>query len=352
MGNLSFEHGGNIYEMEKKYKRRFLDFSANISPVGLPSKLKKILYRSFKRSIPNYPDINTQDITGKIARYWGLKEENILVGNGSVELIYVILNTFKPDKVSIVSPSFSEYERAARDIGSKITFISLNMKKNLHLPKGALKRADAIIFANPNNPTGNLILEAKDKIRELSAKLIIADEAFMDFLPDEKNHTLIKMAQMDNRIIVLRTFTKFFSLAGLRIGYLVAHKDVVKEIKAHKVPWSVNSLAQLAAGQILDDKKYIHNVRRLIERERSFLFNKISAIKKLIPYPSVANFLLIKIDDGRLTSSLLKKRLLKKGVLIRDCVNFKGLNNKFLRVAVRNRNENIRLVSALKSALQ
>ena len=350
MGNLTFEHGGNIYQAQRQYKRKFLDFSANINPLGLTPQIKEAIYKNFG-SILHYPDPEAKNITRKIAQYWGIKEENVLVGNGSIELIYLIVSTFKPKTTLIPIPTFSEYERAARCIKSKINFLRLKEKLRFELPSAKINQADILFLCNPNNPTGNLILTDYRIIEKLPIKLVVIDEAFMDFLPDEKKHTLVWKAQKNKRIIVLRTFTKFFALAGLRIGYLVAHQSIVNKLRQYKIPWSVNSFAQLAAELILADKEYIRKARQLIEQEKKFLFNELAKIKKLTPYPSAANFLLIKISDAKFTSSLLREKLIQNGILIRDCANFRGLNNKFIRVAVRSHNENLKLVEALKEAI-
>lgn len=350
MDNLAFQHGGNIYEMEKKFKRGFLDFSANINPLGVPLGLKKLLYKNFQRAF-NYPDINTENVTCKIAQYWRIKKENILVGNGSVELIYLIISAFNPKTALISSPSFSEYERAARNVNARIKFIKLREKENFRLNPSGLCTSDMLFLCNPNNPTGNFVLSDCRIIEKLSNKLTVIDEAFMDFLPDEKKHTLIGRTQTDKRIIVLRTFTKFFALAGLRIGYLVAHRDIIAKLRKYQIPWSVNFFAQLAAELILGDKEYIDDTRQLIEKERRFLIDTLLGTKNLVPFPSVTNFLLVKINNKNLTSSMLSKRLIGEGILIRDCANFRGLSNKFIRIAIRSHRENVRLIKALKKAI-
>lgn len=344
------EHGGNIYQMEKKYGRALLDFSANINPMGLPAKIKNRLYGNFQ-SILHYPDVAAERITDKIAEYWQIKKQNVLVGNGSVDLIYLLLHAFQPKGVLIPSPAFSEYERAARCVGSKVNFLKLSESKNFQFQGLNSLDADALFLCNPNNPTGNLVFKNRRLIENLSAKLVIIDEAFMDFLPDEEKYTLVWKAQANKKITVLRTFTKFFALPGLRIGYLVAHRDIVNKLKQKQIPWNVNSFAQLAAELILGDREYIEETRQTIEKERAFLFTEITGIKKLRPYPSVANFLLVKINHAKLTSSLLKMRLIQKRILVRDCVNFRGLGNKFIRIAVRSRNENLRLIEALREAV-
>ena len=351
MGYLDFLHGGNIYAVKRKYAKEVIDFSANINPLGLPANVKKAIYANFD-GILHYPDPEAKNITRRIAQYWRVKEENVLVGNGSAELIYLIMHAFRPTTTIIAVPTFSEYERAARCTGSRVSFKRLLKEKNFQLPELNSKSAEALFLCNPNNPTGNLIIEERNVVKNLPAKLIIVDEAFMDFLPDEKNYTLIKEAHKNKKIVVLRTFTKFFALAGLRIGYLVAHQDVIKKLKAYRIPWSVNAFAQLAAEMILEDREYIRKTRQLIEKERRFLFNEIARIRQLIPYPSVANFLLVKIDKGRINSDSLRKKLLARSILVRDCSNFRSLTDRFIRVAVRNRPENKQLVKALREIFQ
>jgi threonine-phosphate decarboxylase len=351
MDNLAFEHGGNIHQMERIYKRNLLDFSANINPLGLPSSIKNALCNNFNKLL-HYPDIQAERVSTRIAKYWGIKRENILVGNGSSELIYLIMHTFRPKETLIPIPTFCEYERVARSVKNKIRFIKLREKDNFLIRNLKGSKGDMTFLCNPNNPTGNLIFEGKSSIDKLPAELIIVDEAFMDFLPDEERHTLIwKGLEKSKRVIVLRTFTKFFALPGLRIGYLVAHQDVIAKLRQNQVPWSVNFFAQLAAELILSDKGYIKKTKQFIEKERKFLFNAVANIRELIPFPSVTNFLLVKIGNKNLTSTLLKKRLIQEGILIRDCANFRGLSNKFIRVAIRSHKENLKLLKALKQTI-
>lgn len=350
MNILNFPHGGNIYAVKRIFKKEVTDFSANINPLGLPPRIKKIIYKNFE-NILHYPDPEAKDITRKISQLWGIKEENVLLGNGSVELIYLIASCFMPKITSILVPTFSEYERAARNIKSRIRFVNLYEKENFRLDPNRLSNSDILFFSNPNNPTGNLIFTDSRMIEKLSHELVVVDEAFMDFLPNEETHSLIRKAQNSQRIIVLRTFTKFFALPGLRIGYLVAHKDIVKALKKYRIPWSVNALALKAAECLLADKSYINKTKQFIEKERSFLFKEITKIKNLKPYPSVTNFLLIKIKDKNLSSAFLTKELIQGGILIRDCANFRGLGKQFIRLAVRTHKENMQLLQALEECV-
>jgi len=347
MGGLNFPHGGNIYAVKRIFKKEVIDFSANINPLGLPSRIRGIIYKNFDRFF-YYPDPEAENISQKIAKYWGIEKENILIGNGSVELIYLIMSAFSPQTVLIPIPSFSEYERAARNVNARIKFIKLQGKEDFKLNPNQIIDSDILFLSNPNNPTGNVILADCQIVEKLPNRLIVIDEAFMDFLPDESIYTFIWKAQKSKKVIVLRTFTKFFAMPGLRIGYLVGHKDIIQVLKQYQVPWSVNVIAQQAAEYILGDETYINKTRRLIERERNFLFAEVAKIRNLKPYPSVTNFLLIKIENKNLTSSFLTKKLIGRGFLIRDCANFRGLNNKFIRIAVHSHKENLKLLKALK----
>ena len=173
----------------------------------------------------------------------------------------------------------------------------------------------------------------------------------MDFVPDEKIYTFNLEAVRSKKIIVLRTLTKFFALAGLRVGYLIAHRDIIRILKEYQMPWSVNVLAQAAAEQCLSEEAFIQRSKQFIAKERAFLYERLDRIRELKPYLSVANFLLVKIKDKRHTSSCLKERLLKKSILIRDCANFRGLDKQFIRMAVRTHKENIQLVQALEECV-
>jgi threonine-phosphate decarboxylase len=349
MENL-YQHGGNIYEIKRRKQAPVLDFSANINPLGIPSRIYKLLSRQLK-DLVHYPDTKAHRLVAALARYWKIKEENVLVGNGSTELIYLILNAFRPDKVILPVPSFTEYERAARISGSQIRFIHMLEGEGFSLNFDHINNCDMLFMCNPNNPTGNLIVSNRADIKNIPVKRIVIDEAFMDFVPDEKIYTFIPQAVRSKKIIVLRTLTKFFALPGLRIGYLIAHRDIIRILKEYQIPWSINVLAQVAAQQCLSEEAFMHRSKQLIAKECAFLYERLNRIRELKPYPSVTNFLLIKIKDKRLTSSCLKERLLKKSILIRDCANFRGLDKQFIRVAVRTHKENMQLVQALEGCV-
>ncbi|MFA5393987.1 MAG: threonine-phosphate decarboxylase [Candidatus Ratteibacteria bacterium] len=344
---LDFSHGGNVQEVERKTGKKMTDFSASINPLGLPRSVKKNLLQNWE-NVLHYPDTESRELKKRIGCYWGVAPDNILLGNGSAELIYLACFSFKPRRVFIPVPAFSEYERASRIVGSKVSFLKLSEENSFSLA-GSFPSGGALFLCNPNNPTGNLVLEGTDTSRFKG--LTIIDEAFMDFLPDEKKRTLIYEAVKNEKIIVLRTFTKFFALPGLRIGYLVACKKNIDFLKQYQVPWNTNVFAQVAASLVLDDEEYIQKTRTLIKKEREFLMEAITGIKGLKPFPSVTNFILVKIEKEGVTATSLRARLIDRGLLVRDCGNFRNLNNRFIRVAVRNRNDNRKLTTALKKVL-
>lgn len=351
MHKMNFLHGGDIYEIKRLYKKDVIDFSANINPLGPPDYIKRLINNNLK-SIAHYPDPQAKELTAAIAKYWNINKENILVGNGSIELIYLTAAAFKPKTALIAAPDFSEYERAMAIVKSQIRFLKLKEEDIFRLELSQVKAGDILIISNPHNPTGNLILNGKDKIDKLQNKTIVIDEAFMDFIADEKNYTMIPKALKTKKIIVLRTFTKIFALAGLRAGYLIAHKDTLHLLRRYQAPWSVNSLAQITCASLLGDKTYIEKTKYFVRKEREFLSNELSGIEGLKPFPSEVNFILVKIEKKGIDAHFLFERLLQKGIMIRDCSNFRNLNKKFIRVAVRRRDENLRLLKSLKEIFE
>jgi threonine-phosphate decarboxylase len=299
----------------------------------------------------HYPDSTAHQLAAALARYWKVKEENVLVGNGSTDLIYLCVNAFGFATITLPAPSFTEYERAARISKCRLRFIHLREDEGFRLNFHRIEKSDALFLCNPNNPTGNLMISGRLGLDAVPVRKIIVDEAFMDFVRGEDRHTLIPQAAKSRKLIVLRTLTKLFALPGLRIGYLVAHRDTIRTLKKYQMPWSVNVLAQAAAECALTKDVFRRCSRQLIEKERRFLYEHLSRIKGLKPYPSTANFILVKINQGHLTSVMLKEQLLKKGILIRDCSNFRDLNNKYFRLSVRSRADNTRLLKALRLLL-
>ena len=350
MDNLSCLHGGNIHEIAREKKMKFIDFSANINPLGIPEKIKSDLFKQFHQ-IKHYPDIRSFELRRQIAKYWGINPENILVTNGSVEGLYLLTQMYRPKNVCIPAPSFTEYEKAVKLIKSTIQTVYMRERDGFILDLGSLKKADMLVIGNPNNPVGNYLLKKTDSLKNLPFKNIVVDEAFMDFEEKARQPSLIQTACKSDKITVLRTFTKFFCLPGLRVGYLVSHQKNIKRLQQKQLPWSVNYLAQTAARMILNDKGFIKKSIKTINEERDYLASQLQNINSIKVFPSVTNFLLIKILNKNITSKILRNALLNEEIIIRDCSNFRGLDNQYIRIAVRNRKENLKLVQAIKEVM-
>ena len=344
------EHGGNIYKLAEALnlpESKVIDFSASINPLGIPKKVNSNL-KKWLLSSCNYPDPDATELREKISEYHNISPGNILCGNGSTELIYLIPRALKPKKVLITAPAFSEYERACR-MSYELRVMSYELKKKNNFGINhdefikSMKGCDMAFLCNPNNPTGQVVkkdnvLKIADAAKKLKCYFIV-DEAFIDFCPD---NTVINNVADNPYLIVLRSMTKFYSLSGLRIGYGVFPLHLIERLKNFKEPWSVNSLAQKAASAVIGDHVHANNTFKLIEKEKKFLEDNLKN-KGIKFFPSDANFYLLKIKSTR----DIVFQLHKKGILVRDCSNFKGLDSSYIRVAVKSRKDNTLLLKEL-----
>jgi threonine-phosphate decarboxylase len=362
---FKFTHGGNVGKFREQFGRKsIIDFSANINPLGPSLKALGAVRRyaagseSASNPLVHYPDTDCKCLRRELAQHIGAGAENIIAGNGSIEIIYLIARVLRPKKAAILTPAFSEYKLAlncAAIPAAGIKFIKRTDKNNFAFPHKEVLKAidgiDLIFLCNPNNPTGDLI--PKEHIIELietahkKKKFIILDETFIDFCPGQ---SVLKRAPGNKYLIVLRSFSKLWGLPGLRLGYAVSHCGTIETLKKYKEPWTVNVFSQIAGIESLRDKEHLGRSVRFIKNESDFLFKRISAIRGLKPYPPSANYIFLKITAG-MSSGELYSMCGRKGVIIRDCSNFYGLNNKFIRVAVRTRNENLKLLKALEESI-
>lgn len=357
-------HGGNIYILSGKLRlneKNIIDFSASINPLGVPKAVISALRDSI-RYLYNYPDPDAKRLRLQIAKQHKINPESIICGNGSTELIYLAARALRPERVLIPAPTFSEYERACRSSNElRVTSYELRKKNNFDINTDAfIQTMDKLVtrdsspvtdvmafLCNPNNPTGRALKKADViKIADASKKLkyyLVVDEAFIDFMPEE---SVIKEVEKNPYLIVLRSLTKFYALSGLRIGYGVFPLNITETIKKHKEPWTVNTLAQTAGIAALKDVAYKKKTFRVIKQEKDFLEKEFKRLE--ISYiPSQANYYLLRFDNAKEIISILKN----KGILVRDCSNFKGLDGKYIRIAVKSRKDNILLLNYLEQLL-
>lgn len=331
-----------------------LDFSASINPFGYPRKVREVIRENFD-DILHYPDIDCSDLRKCLARKLGHAEDEIIVGNGSTELFYLIPRALRPAKGIIFQPAFSEFAEALKSSHAEVLNTLLKEEDNFCFTYSAGdfhdKKAAMVFFCNPNNPTGHLVEKPVilNMARQHPHIIFVVDEAFIDFVDEPERYSVISETGTTSNLIVVRSLTKFYGFPGLRIGYLVTRPDVASKLMTYKEPWSVNTFAQYAAMAALEDREFVSKSRELIFHEQSYLFSELSRINGLAPYKPTANYLFIKIKRDGVTASWLHEQLLGLGIAIRDCSNFTGLDDTYFRVAVRTREENMRLIAALKS---
>jgi len=352
-------HGGNIYEVAQRYKLRtesIIDFSSNINPLGPSPRVLRVL-RSHLRWISRYPEVHASSLVRDLARVHNLPEETIVVGNGSTALIYRLPYALLPKSVLVLHPTFSEYERAFGLGGCRIDLVMRREVDAFRPPwqrlfEGLRRGYSVVMLCNPNNPTGDVI--AKDELTEFveeAARLgtvVIVDEAFMDFHEDA---TLKHEVLRRSNLIVLRSMTKCYALAGLRLGFLAASPPLAKRVREADEPWAVGALAQMAGRESLKDRNYLRRTLELIATERQYLMAGLDEIAGLVAYPSVANFLFLKIIQPGWDAPRLQQGLIRHGILIRDCSSYPGLGAAYMRIAVRGRKDNSRLLRALQAVL-
>ncbi|HLS53416.1 MAG TPA: threonine-phosphate decarboxylase [Tissierellaceae bacterium] len=342
-------HGGDLLTYGRKYKGELLDFSTNINPLGVPKGLYEKLFDEFSK-LEIYPDIKYRKLKEAVSKYLGCDFENVLVGNGAVEII----DNFMIDagRVIIVTPSFAEYELRAKVHKKEV--ISLPYKADFTVDteriRQTIRREDLLVLGNPNNPTGlriekDTLLEIY-KICEEKAAYLLLDEAFYEFGPMDYDSIELFKADEYKNVGIIRAATKFFALPGIRLGYGCASIDKVENISKVELPWSINALADKAGQLIFKDKEYIEKSRSYIDRERTLLLKELGKIQGLHAYPTHTNYILIRLDSW--DEEYVFNFFLERGILVRKCSRFENLPSNHIRVAIRSRSMNERLLKVFK----
>ena len=356
-------HGGEVLDAAGKsgFKRdEILDFSSSVNPLG-PSKRALEAAKNGFKEIPAYPDSNSNVLRQAIAGHFsGLTKNNVICSNGSTELMYLFADTFMRcgDKAVIPAPTFSEYGNAIRRAGELPKFVKLNKDFNIDAApmEREMRGAKIVFLCNPNNPTSLLIPKQTltrllDKALEQNT-LVFLDEDFLEFVENEKDLSMISNIKEYPNLFILRSFTKIFGLTGMRIGYGIASEEIVEALLRAKIPWNVNCLAQVAAVAALSDVEHLRVTHDLIKKEKAQLTDELRQIEGFKIYPPDANFFFIDMHKTGLTAAELAGRLLEEGILIRDCTSFQGIDQYFIRIAVKTRAENKKLIEAIKQAVK
>ena len=348
-------HGGNIYKKARELgisQDRIMDFSANISPLGIPEEIRQTVIASIDDMI-NYPDPECTRLREAIAENDKVREEWIACGNGGADLLFRLAFGMKPQKVLLPVPAFVEYEEALRTAGSGITYH--RMDEDL-LPKEDLiseitGEYDMLILCNPNNPTGLLLerdylLRVLDKAKQEGVFLML-DECFLEICRGEENFTLKPYLEKYDNLIILKSFTKLYALPGIRLGYLLSsNPDVIEAVNRAGQSWSVSNLAQEAGICALSLKDYKEKVIDTVARELAYMKKEMAAMPIRL-YDGQANYLFFRAP-GR---EDLDRKLEKRGFMIRNCSNYVNLGRDYWRVAVKDHTSNCQLIRALRDIL-
>jgi len=357
-------HGGNVYAAARELRRpigSILDFSASISPLGPSQKAVRVMAAE-AALIRHYPDPDCVTLKRAIQRRWHLPPERLVVGNGSTELIDIIPRALSIRSALIVGPTYEEYAHAVRRAGGRTRMIMAKKegeyrppleqvtRRLLRQPRGR-QTIDAVFLCHPNSPTGRPAfphdLEALLAAADRAGVWVVVDESFIDYC---QALTCLPQLRRYPRLIILRSFTKFYGLPGLRIGYSVSSPAVAALLKRFQPPWSVNAMAQRAAEVAIADVTHARRSLACVERERTHLTTQLSSLDGLVVIPSSANFLLVELPPS-FGSRAVTAELRREGLLVRDCSSLEGCTARMIRIAVRRRRDNARLLAAIQLIL-
>ncbi|MEG4318602.1 MULTISPECIES: threonine-phosphate decarboxylase CobD [unclassified Microcoleus] len=366
-------HGGNLAwaaTLAGCPASAILDFSASISPLGPPESALAAI-QAHLGSLTAYPDPDYGELRAALGEALNVDPDWILPGNGSAELLtWAARDLSKLEATYLVTPAFGDYWRALSAFGAQVLDCPLDLKSldaepgsglvtddfsvsnrslvspSLEIPVPLALDADrALLLNNPHNPTG--LLFAREAIRPYLEQLgmVVVDEAFMDFLPPFEQQSSIAAVEEFPNLVILRSLTKFYSLPGLRMGCAIGHPDILRRWQLLRDPWPVNALAAAAAAAVVRDAAFERQTWDWLPVARRELFEGLANLPGLRPMAGAANFLLV---ESSVSVSAIQKSLLQQHrILIRDCLSFPELGDRFFRVAVRERADNLRLIAGL-----
>jgi len=353
-------HGGNIYQEAQKLgvePSELIDFSANINPLGMPPNLMSHLHRCLDMCV-NYPDPDSNKLKNQLSEYIGVDKTNICVGNGALEIIYLIFDSIDVKKIVIPAPTFNEYEKAAKSSGVEVAYYERQEKAGFKVNFEELfdftvhNKAGAILLCNPNNPTSTLeeageLVSLVAKCSEREIKVII-DEAFIELTKMPKENSVASLVKDFDNLYVIRAFTKIFAIPGLRLGYCVSSQGNIARLEAKQPSWPINTLASEAGIVFESDEEYIRKTNEWINIEPNYLYKELCEFPEIKAFPPSTNFILCKLLAYGWDAERLKSKLIEDKILIRNAENFVFLDNTYFRIAVKERDSNNHILKALK----
>lgn len=349
-------HGGNIYKKAKELgisENQILDYSANISPLGIPSHIKKAMVDAIEGTI-NYPDPDCTALREAIGRQDGVEPDCVTCGNGGADLLYRLAFGLKPKKVLLPVPAFVEYEEAMTAAGARMVYET--MDEDFHIREDMTERitedTDLVILCNPNNPTGLLtprrqVLAVLERAKEMHCRVLV-DECFLEICREEEQYTVKPYLKEYPNLMILKSFTKLYAIPGVRLGYLLcADREVIAQVNRAGQAWSVSHIAQCAGVAALSHPEYKAAVIDAVEKELIYMKKEMANLP-LILYDGRANYLFFRTPGV----TDLDRRLESRGIMIRNCSNYVNLGNDYWRIAVKTHEENVILLRELRQALR
>ena len=336
-------HGGDIYRNQIR-----LDFSVNTNPLGMPDPVKEALHQAVEEA-ENYPDIRAQALSAAVTEQLQVRKEQLVFGNGASELFHAVLHAIKPSKILIPVPSFLGYEEAAKAIDCEVIFYEMKKEENFCLTDRILDVLDEnislVFLANPNNPVGNLvepelIFQIAEKCRQCDITLVL-DECFMELTGKEQTYSFLKRLDEFPNVVVIRAFTKLYAIPGVRLGYLVCEQNLAEKIRLQLPEWNLSVFAQRAGVAAIKEQEYIVRAVVCIQTQRQFLLEELQAAGCSV-FDSDADYLLFYSEMP------LYELFLQRGILIRDCSNFRGLQRGYYRIAVKSEEQNRMFAEVLR----
>lgn len=358
-------HGSDLEKIEKYFgipKDQITGFGANVNPLGISRKMKEGLAAHID-AVTTYPDPEYTELRGHIAGYTGCRPEQILVGNGCTELISLFIQIRHPKKALIVSPTYSEYEREVRLNGGEVLYYALKEENEFQLDIEdfcsalAAEQADLCVICNPNNPTSTA--SSPEEMRRILTRcqklgiFVMVDETYAEFAPAGESISSVGLLDEFDNFVILRGISKFFASPGLRLGYaMTANLPLLAKIMEEKNPWTINSLAEIAGSYMFHDWDYIEKTRHLISTERERIYKELKTWDTVKVYKPHANFILVRILKEGVTSYDVFVHCIKKGLMLRDCSTFPGLEDEtFFRFCFMMPEKNTELLNSLKEIL-
>lgn len=349
-------HGGQYHQKD------VIDFSVNIPELEYPDGFEEVVKNALIQ-IRKYPDIDGKSAKIAIANYNDVGMDQIVLGNGATELIYLMSRSVKIKSATIVQPTFTEYNRALVQNNVEVNHFYLKQENEFKLDKDALilhlikTNSDLLVLCNPNNPTGTFIEMdvIEDIVRSVQNKdmILMIDESFMDFVSNyrfDRHQERLNALMKSQPILIIRSMTKNFMIPGVRTGYAIGSKKIVSSMNILKEPWSLNALALACIPFLLQQSNHLDALRSWCHSEHQFMRSKLNEVDQITVFESSANFILFRLDIG--SPHKFMSSIIKGGAYIRPCEDFEGLDQRYFRIALRNREDNIKLLKLILEAIQ